>query len=551
MALTQLRIVPDAQLPALLHSDPWLAASEDQRRVAQWRHQLIAPALALMDQGASLNHAAELLAVKIVVGNLDTEQRLLTAQLASDARKIISMPTIKRWIAAYKRDGKTGLLTKHTGRVRKDAGWEAQATALFNLPSKPSYAAVALKLRKEGFETATDSRVKRYLKSLPATLGQNSPQRVGRNLHKLQRSIWKQRDRTSLEVGEVYAGDGHTIDCYVAHPNTGGLYRPELTAFIDIRSAYITGWYLSEAESALSTLFALSSSMVTHDHVPAALYLDRGAGYRGKLMNHETTGFYARFSMSVIAALPGNPHGKGWIERWFRTVREHHDKFFYGGMVYCGGDMAQEVNRRLSVDIKNGKRKVPSLKDYEQSLANFIDEYNHTPMPALDGKTPAQVWADLQKVSVELPTEAIIRPREIRKIQKRHIVELHKRIYWHESLSLYEQGTDIHIEYDLHNDQQVWLFESSGRFICAAQLQETRGIVDASRLEEMRTKRLSGQVTRIAQKHDEALARAQDCITVDAQLQGLASMTSAPRLADRSCNKKRNDEIVLNLLGDD
>jgi putative transposase len=285
--------------------------------------------------------------------------------------------------------------------------------------------------------------------------------------------------------------------------------------------------------------------MVKFNHVPAALYLDRGAGYRAKLMSDETTGFYERFSMSVIAALPGNPHGKGWIERWFRTVRDHHDKFFYDGMVYCGGDMAPEVNRRLSTDIENGKRKIPSLAHYVASLGQFIDEYNNTPMKSLDGQTPAQVWAGLERVAVELPAEAVIRPREIRTVQKRHLIELHKRIYWHEALTLYEQGTKLFVEYDLHDDKHIWLFDEADRFVCTANLVETIGVVEPSRLEEQRAKRLAGQEKRLERHLDEARARAQDSITAGHQLQQIESVAT-PRLP-----RSRNDEIVINLLGED
>lgn len=529
--------------PAVIEADPWWSASESQRQQAQWRHELIAPAVALVAQGASVNHAAQLLSKKIEVMALDTVQRQLVSRLSED----ISVSTIKRWLAAHAKHGKVGLLPRQTGRVRQDYGWEARAIELFNIPSKPGYAAVSLKLRKEGHVSATESRVKRYLKTLPATHGINSPARVGKHLHKLQRQIWKPRDRTVLQVGEMYAGDGHTCDCYVAHPNTGRLYRPELTAFIDVRSAFIVGWWMSEAESQISTLFALSSAMTRYNHVPAALYLDRGAGYRAKMMNDETTGFYERFSMTVIGALPGNPHGKGWIERWFRTVRDHHDKFFYHGMVYCGHDMAPETNRRLSTEIENGKRKLPSLADYVSSLSNFIDEYNNTPLESLDGKTPAQLWAELEHVAVELPAEAVIRPAEIRTVQKRHLIELHKRIYWHEALALYEQGTKLVVEYDLHDDKHVWLFEEgSRRFICQAKLVETMGVLPASRLDEQRAKRLVGQQRRLQRHLDEAQARAADVLTVDDQLKQLDTVVP---IKIGVTGKKKN--IVIDLLGEE
>lgn len=530
----------DAQLPAISQSDPWLLASDVQRQAAQWRHELIAPAVALVEQGASINHAAQLLAKRIELGALDMVQKSLVARI----KETLSVPTLKRWITAYQKAGKAGLLPKHSGRVRKDYGWEARAAEMYNIPSKPSYAGVALKLRKAGFDTATDSRVKRYLQSLPATLGKHSPHRIGKHLHKLQYRKSQARDRNSVGIGEVYAGDGHTIDCYVAHPNTGKAYRPELTAFIDIPSAYITGWYLSEAESAISTLFALSAAMLQHDHVPAMLYLDRGAGYRAKMLNAETTGFYERFGISVIGALPGNPHGKGWIESWFRTMRDHHDKFFADGQVYCGDDMAPEINRRLSVDLDSGRRTLPSLAQYVDSLTRYIDEYNNTPKPSLGDRTPAEVWAGLERVPVELPQEAVIRPREIRTVQKTHIIELHKRRYWHQALALYEQGTRLIIEYDLHNDRYVWLFEQSGRFICQAELLGTIGIVPESRLEEARQKRLEGQTKRIVRKAEEAIARAQDAIPVTHQLEQLETI-APPRL-----EKPRKSDIVIDILGD-
>jgi len=529
------------QVPAMLNkSDPWQTASANARQLAQYRFDLIRAGAAMMAGGASANHVAALLHTRCKANALDAAQASALVAL----KEIPSVPTLKRWLSAYKREGKVGLLPKFTGRVRQEYGWEMRAVALYNIPSKPSMSAVALQLRKEGFDTASEKRVSSFLRALPATVGENSPDRVGRHLHRLRRQRYQPRDPSSLQVGEVYAGDGHTIDCYVAHPNTGRPYRPELTAFIDVRSRYITGWYLSDAESAVSTLFALSHALRGNDHVPAWLYLDRGAGWRARMLNDEATGFYQRFSIEVIGALPGNPHGKGWIERWFRTVRDHHDKFFAGGMVYCGNDMAQEINRRLTTDIDAGKRKLPTLENYHASLARYIDEYNNTPLEdALDGKTPAQVWQGLQRVPVSLPAEAVVRPRERRAV-RRQMVELHKRMYFHDALSLYD-GKRVVVEYDLHDDRTVWVFDDRDRFICAPQLVSTIGVLPTSRLEEQRDKRLAGQVKRLQRAADEAVARRQDAITINDQLTSLEqSDLVTPQLAP----KRKGAGIVIDLL---
>jgi putative transposase len=528
-----------SQLPAALNKDDvWQTATGNARAVAQYRFDLIRAGTSLVRDGASVNNVAALLHTRCKAGQLDAAQAAAVASLGEAP----SVPTLKRWLAAFKRQGKEGLLPKHTGRVRKEYGWELRSIALYNLPSKPAMSGVALKLRKEGFDTATDSRVAGFLRALPATVGENSPDRIGKHLHRLRRQSYQPRDASTLQVGEVYAGDGHTADCYVAHPNTGKPYRPELTAFIDIRSRYIPGWYLSDSESAVSTLFALSHAMQTYDHVPAWLYLDHGAGYRSRLLNDETTGFYQRFSMKVIGALPGNPHGKGWIERWFRTVRDHHDKFFAGGLVYCGNDMAGEINRRLSSDIDAGKRKLPSLENYHASLAHFIEEYNNTPMETLEGKTPAEVWKGLQQVAVSLPAEAIIRPRERRTVQ-RQMVELHKRMYYHAALSLYD-GKKLSVEYDLHKDSSVWIYDQNDRFVCMATLVSTIGVLPESRLEEQRGKRLQGQLKRLEKKVDEAHARANDAITIDDQLNGLEQND----LVMPALTPRRKSGIVIDIL---
>lgn len=518
-----------SDLPAALSADPWAAATEAQRRVADMRQAVVAPLAELVAGGASINKVADLFAARCAGDLLDpnTKHVMQVLGLGSDGGAA-SVPTLKRWISAFKREGKAGLLPKHTGRVRQDYGWEPRAVAMYNTPSKPGFADVAWALRAEGHDSATESRVKRYLKALPATLGAHSPARVGKHLHRLTRQTFQKRSTAELLVGEVYAGDGHTSDCYVAHPNTGKPYRPELTAFIDVKSRFIPGWWFTESESAVSTLYALSSAMMGYDHVPAWLYIDRGAGYRAKMLVDENTGWYGKFGIGVIGALPGNPHGKGWIERWFLTVRNKHDKLFAGGQVYCGDDMAPEINRRLSAEINAGKRTLPSLHDYVASFRAFLDRYHNEPMDVLDGRTPAQVWAELTPVPVSVDGDAVMRPSETATVRRQQ-VRLHNRFYFHEALALYD-GHKVTVEYDLHKDGRVWVFDSKGRLVCEAKLVNTIGVLPTSRLEEGRDRRQAEQVKRLERKVAEVHARRQDAITADDQVKAIESLAEPARL---------------------
>jgi putative transposase len=512
-----------SQLPAALNSDPWAVASEDQKRVAGLREALLKPLAELAANGVSVTKAVGLLVAQIGSGTAEVRVKHLVACI--DDSGGLSAPTLKRWLAAYLKDGKNALLPKHTGRVRQAYEWDVRAIALYNLPGKPGFADVSSRLIQEGFGDATESRVKRYLKALPATLGANSPARVGPHLHQLTRQKFQRRNLDEVLVGEIYAGDGHTSDCYVASPNTGKPYRLELTVWIDIKSSYIAGWWPSESESTVSTLFAMSHALRQHNHVPAWAYVDRGPGYRSKLLADEDTGFYSRFDIGVIGALPGNPHGKGWIERFFRTVRDKHDKFFAGGQVYCGDDMAPEVNRRLSADLATGKRVLPSLRSYMDSFTAWLEHYHHSPQDKLGGRTPAQVWNELRPVPVEISMDAVARPRAECSVL-RQTVRLHNRFYYAEALALYD-AAKVDVEYDLHNDSHVWIFDKKGRFIVEAKQTGTIGVLPTSRLEEGRDRRLAGQIKRLERHASEARARRADPIDADSQAKALAGLQSA------------------------
>jgi putative transposase len=183
--------------------------------------------------------------------------------------------------------------------------------------------------------------------------------------------------------------------------------------------------------------------------------------------------------------------------------------------VYCGDDMAPEINRRLSADLISGKRTLPSYYDYVASFAQFVEQYNNTPMDVLGGRTPAQVWAELTPVQVGLPAEAVLRPSQQCTVG-RQTVRLHNRFYFHEALALYD-GQKVVVEYDLHKDGLVWVHDKKGRLVCEAKLVNTIGVLPTSRLEEQRTKRLEGQLKRLERHGDEARLRRMDAVTADDQ----------------------------------
>ena len=520
VTLKQAHEMTRAQLPMLLHGDPWLAATAEARTVAELRLALLRPAI---DRGYSATMGGQWLAAAIEAGTL--------AAAAQDAARVLqakgkglSVPTLKRWLCDYAKGGKLALLPAHTGRVRQAYGWEAKAIALYNVPAKTSFAGVAKELQHAyGFTNVSASLVKRYVQSLPTRLGSEGIARIGPHLHRLTKQKYQARHLDNIRPGDVYVGDGHTIDCYVAHPNTGKLWRPELSFFMDIKSRLPVGWWLGNSENAIDTLRALGTAIGRFDHMPPMLYLDHGAGWRAKLMSAESVGFASRMGIDIMAAHPGNPHGKGWVEWFFRKLRDEHDKFFAGGATYCGDDMADETNRRLSVEVKRGTRTLPHFYDYKASLMAYLQRVSHEPRDVLDGKTPMQVWNEgFVRIPAVHSVLELLRPMQTATVL-RQMVTLHKRTYYHQGLIDY-QGQEVRVRYDWHDDSTVWVCDDNNRLICEAKLTHKVAAIPDSRIEEAREKALGQALARQQAHIDEAKARSRDPIDAQTQAQALEAL---------------------------
>jgi putative transposase len=517
MPQAALPVKPHHSVPVAAEASAWDRACEKHREVARQRYAVIKGVLPIFDQGVSLHRCATQAVSAIEQGNATCK-----------AGKAPSVATVKRWLKGFKAQGMEGLLPAFKGRSRKDYGWEARAIELFNIPGKSSYGDVTDQLRMQGYQGVTYERVKNYLKTMPATLGRESPARIGKHEYHLTHKPSRSRDCEVLNVGEIYQGDGHTIDCYLADPNTGNPYRPELTVWIDVRSRYIVGWYLSEAESAHSTLFSLCHALLRHDHRPTWLHIDNGSGFINKLMSHESIGFYKKMEFEIMKSIPGNPRGKGQIERWFRTLRDKHDKFWNNGRDYCGHDMAAEVNRRMSVEVQAGRRELLPVGQYRESLAKFVDYYNNRVHSALDGQTPAQLWETLVKHPVVTPASEMVYPRTTAVVRK-FTVRTDNRWYRNDILMHYD-GQRLTVEYSLTDDATVKIYNAEGGFICDANLVDKTPYLPSSRLEQARQKRETEQVKRLERHIEEKKQRA--VTPLDQNTQRLEALETPLRLVE-------------------
>lgn len=467
---------------------------------AQSRQQFVEAVYSKMDEmGWSINRACE--HIHHLACTPSSKLHGLAVDLGKSG-KPVSKGQIERWVAAFHRNGIDGLLDNRTGRKHRESGWELRAVALYAKPQKPSIQLVVDTLIREGFENVGYDQVRRYLMSLPTDMTTHSAGRLGAKEVKLNHRRYHLRTTENLPAGFCYQLDGHTIDTYLAHEQSSGLFRYELTAVMDVATRYIPSWWMGEAENAANTLFALADAFVRHDHVPAALHIDNGSGFKGKMMNDPSVGYYRRFGLDVIFALPGNAKAKGQIERWFGTMERSFGKQWD---TYCGKDMSPSVLRGIVQGVKRGAYKLPSLQQYMERLREWIDEYHNKPHRGLGGRTPAQAWAELERTPLHYRAAAIVLPRKLRTVT-RELITLDGRTYRHPDLIQFD-GKKMIVEYSIHSDATVRVLTEGEIWICDAPLANKRDYLPESRIEQGKMERQKQALKRLEVHADEVRRR--------------------------------------------
>lgn len=498
----------------------WSSASAKARSVAQHRSIIIKH---LLVQQAGLDAAYKKLRAQLNDGSAIPS--VTNAVAALKLNKLPGRATIYNWGNAYKLNKIEGLLPKFKGKARTVRAWELRCLELYHAPNSPSYAQVTDQLTMEGHK-AQDYQVRRFISELPHELGPHSAYRMGAKLYREKHKDHLLRSTDNIPPGVLYNADGHTLDVYIAHPKTGKAYRPELTAFQDVGSRCIVGWELSEAESAISTLTALTRCMKYHNHVPAMLYLDNGSGYKNALMNDDTAGIYAQFEIETIFAIPGNARVK-WIERFFKHMEERVGKRFD---TYCGRGHDERHKQLMLKEIKQGKRRLPTLEEWINEFQNFLVDYHHSEHPERKGQTRIQVWDELERVEPGIDDYSIL-PRATVNVLRGRIV-LHKRTYSADYLHQFN-GQQLIASYDMHDDTQVGLYDMDGRFIMFAQLKTKTNAIPTSRIEEAQANRLRGQEKRLQNKLLETQARSAQERIIDVEAVEQLAADTTPQLTEK------------------
>jgi putative transposase len=228
-------------------------------------------------------------------------------QLGPDGERVrVSRPTLDRWIRAWRAGGFAALVPDpRVGVPRTPAELLTLAEALKREAPKRTAAQIAAIL----VETRGTSPNPRTLQRYFARLGLNrtpdgrAPRAFGRFEAERPNALW--------------TGDALHGGPIVAAPATGGATRKAyLFCFIDDYSRLLAGYRWGLAEDTVRLEAALRAGLAARG-VPARLYVDNGSSF----VSAELLRACASLGIRLVHSRPGEPAGRGKIERAFGTVR--------------------------------------------------------------------------------------------------------------------------------------------------------------------------------------------------------------------------------------
>lgn len=325
-----------------MHRSPELSSAE---QVALFRSEIV----------GSLLHR------ELSRGELGKELALLSQQRfrppGAAATRTFSVPTLERWLYAYKRRGLVGLRPgprKDRGRGRH-LGPQLR-TLLCDIRREHPQASVPLILRtlvhdgrlgKGQVSAATLRRL--YAEQGLCRSGAKGAQAAHTRLR------WEAKGPDALWHADVCHGPTLLI--------AGAPHPLRIHAILDDASRFLVQIAAFDTEREEDMLQLLVRALRAQGR-PEALYLDNGPTYTGDLLRVAC----GRLGITLLHAKPYDPQARGKMERFWRTLREGCLAFLPSTTTY------PEVQRHLDAFVQQ--------------------HYHEAPHASLLGRCPRQVYKD-------------------------------------------------------------------------------------------------------------------------------------------------------------
>ena len=270
--------------------------------------------------------------------------------------------------------------------------------------------------------------------------------------------------REASRANEMWQADHTPLDILLLDP-TGKPRRPWLTVIIDDYSRAIAGYMLSfqhplALQTALTLRGAIWRKADAHWHVcgiPDIFYTDHGSDFESQHMEQVS----ADIKMQLTFTWPGQPRGRGRIERFFRTVNE----------------MFLEVQPGYHPQGAPPVTPTLTLPEFEARWRTWLLDAYHGRVHSETGQPPharwtAGGWLPRLAESLEQLDLLLLTVAKTRRVQQDGIRFRGLR-YLDLTLGGYV-GEDVTIRYDPRDMAEIRVYHQD-RFLCRAICQEIAG----------------------------------------------------------------------------
>ncbi len=367
--------------------------AERARRVGLFRYELIQ---GVVDPSLSTRQRGKLVR--------DLAARVHQGPFGEPVR--VSRQTIDRWCRWWRRGGFEALVPT-PARVQPRTPAEVLAMAAGVKRENPGRTAVQVMriLRAQSGWAPSERTLQRHFKhlELDRDLPGAGPAVFGRFEADRCNELW---------VGDVLHG-----------PVIAGR-KTYLFAFLDDRSRAVMAARFGFAEDAVRLAVALRPALASRG-VPESIYVDNGSSFVDSWLLRAC----ATLGIKLVHSRPGQPEGRGKIERWFRTVR---DQFLV------------EITDQVAV-------KIEGLAELNRLATAWIETVYHPAIHSETGVAPLRRWRDgvADPLPLPLPTPAQLREAflwsEHRSVNKNAVVSLHNNRYQVDELLI---GRKVELVFD-------------------------------------------------------------------------------------------------------
>lgn len=475
----------------------------NQRQIADARMALVAYVQQL-EQALPRYKAIRMLCDNAKKGELPDEVMQLVhianAKNGKGCGRVLSERTLNQWVLDYKKCNspaerlKALAPAKRMAKKAEDIAWLSDFLACYRTTKGISIAEAYQQFCHTWQQAYVDQPlmlkrcpslgvVRRAMDKLPTHIKEIG-RKTGAELRAL--NTYVKRDWSVLRANDVWVGDGHSMKMKVQHPDHGRPFIPELTLVMDAASRFIVGWSVSLSENCIAVADAIRNGVENHG-IPAIYYSDNGGGEKNWTLDADITGILPRLGINHQTGIPGNPQGRGIIERVNQTLALRIARQFE---TYHGTGADRETVRKthtavLSLDkaLRKGNSeltdkqrwaigKLPTWNQFIDAVEAGVNWYNNEHIHREIGTTPAMKRKALlndDEIVYITPIEArdMFRPQVLR-VAQRGWVSLFNNDYFSQKL-LDVDGEKVAVSFDIHQAETVIIRTLEGSYLCEAQ----------------------------------------------------------------------------------